>query len=112
MNFAKFFYNNCTDELCKDDLLVELQKTNGVGPYTANVIASHVFRNTSSIALDCWSRKILSNYIYGESDMDPILLQNNMEKDFSSLKGIISLYVIEYEYLNNPVVPLLNDEKK
>lgn len=115
LNFAKFFYNNCDDELyelCRDDLLVELQNINGVGPYTANVIASHVFRNTSSIALDCWNRKILSNYIYGESDMDPILLQKNMEKDFSYLRGIISLYVIESEYLNNPVVPLINDEHK
>lgn len=111
-NYASFFSNysdNDLRKLNKDVLLKLLEGIKGVGIYTANVIVSSALRDTQTIAFDSWNRKILANRLYNIECDTADNLKLRILNDFGSYAGIIALYVIENEYKENPVVPLLGD---
>ncbi|MDD2245119.1 MAG: hypothetical protein PHT79_11165 [Syntrophomonadaceae bacterium] len=110
-NYARYFVDNDDNSLQsydKETLLKELQTIKGVGPYTANVIAAHSLRDFKAIPFDSWNRKIIGGRLFGKSDLEASVLQNMMENMFGDYAGLIALYLIEYEYINNPVVPLID----
>jgi len=110
INYARFFYDNDEADLWaskKTELLEKLQTIKGVGPYTSNVVASHALRDTQAIPLDSWNRKILTNVIYNQDNIEKNLLHDMLCQDFGNYAGIISTYIIENEYASKPVVPLL-----
>jgi 3-methyladenine DNA glycosylase/8-oxoguanine DNA glycosylase len=110
-NFAEFFSKRKDTELrklSKQELLEKLQTIKGVGPYTSNIVVSHALRDKSAISLDSWNRKILSNRIYSRDLLESDELQDMLYNNFGDYAGIISMYVIENEYMNKPVVPLYN----
>jgi 3-methyladenine DNA glycosylase/8-oxoguanine DNA glycosylase len=109
-NYATFFNNNYEDDLwklSKAELLEKLQTIKGVGPYTSNVVASHALRDTQAVSLDSWNRKILSKNIYNREPIEKDELNDMLCRDFDKYAGIISTYIIENVYSENPVVPLL-----
>jgi 3-methyladenine DNA glycosylase/8-oxoguanine DNA glycosylase len=109
-NYTMFFNDNDEDnlwKLSKIELLKRLQSIKGVGPYTSNVVASHALRDTQAIPLDSWNRKILSKNIYNREAIEKDDLYSMLYHDFNKYAGIISTYIIENAYSENPVVPLL-----
>jgi endonuclease III len=112
INYAKFFVLNHELDLRKLDkqaLLEKLQTIKGVGPYTSNVVASHALRDKKIIPLDSWNRKILSETIYNTAMLDKEELRQLLIDDFGDYAGLIALYVIENEYIDNPVVKLIDE---
>jgi 3-methyladenine DNA glycosylase/8-oxoguanine DNA glycosylase len=115
INYANFFVCNKNRDLLrldKQNLLEKLQTIKGVGPYTSNVIASHALRDTRAIPLDSWNRGILSNRIYNRNVIDKEDLQKMLHDDFGDYAGLVALYVIESEYINQPIVPLYCQRKQ
>jgi 3-methyladenine DNA glycosylase/8-oxoguanine DNA glycosylase len=113
INYAQYFTCNKSlqaEGMDKKTLLSNLQTIKGVGPYTATVITSSALRDTSAIPLDSWNRKILSKVIYQQDSIDKQNLYDMLIKDFENYAGLVSLYVIENEYKDDPVVPLLDED--
>jgi 3-methyladenine DNA glycosylase/8-oxoguanine DNA glycosylase len=111
-NYADFFSKNDESELrklSKDNLLTLLETIKGVGTYTSNIVASSALRDTKAIPFDAWNRKILASRLYAADPDDTDVLKIRINNDFGEYAGLIAMYVIENEYINNPVVPLLNE---
>lgn len=89
-----------------DEIIIELLKIKGVGPYTAGIIASSVFRNPREYGLDVWNRKILSRRLTGTDDLLPDYLRNLIESEFAPYEGLAVEMLVEAEYLNQPVCPI------
>lgn len=110
-NYAEFFCDHSEISLrkmSKEEIISALQRIKGVGTYTSNVVSASALRDSSSIPLDSWNRKILSLSLYNYENLSPECLMNNMNSDFGDIAGLIALYAIEYEYISKPVVPLLS----
>lgn len=111
-NYADFFSKNSELELRKlgkEELLSLLETIKGVGKYTSNIVASSALRDTKAIPFDSWNRKILASRLYDADSLDTEYLRVQIEKDFGEFSGLIAMYVIENEYIGNPVVPLLKE---
>lgn len=109
-NYAEFFSKNCENKLrklSKDDLLALLETIKGVGTYTSSVVASSALRDTKAIPFDAWNRKILASRLYEADFTDTEALRMRIIRDFGDFSGLIAMYVIENEYIEKPVVPLL-----
>ncbi len=111
-NYAAFFSDNhegVLEELDEISLINKLQTIKGVGPYTSNVIASHVMRSKTAIPLDCWNRKILGKVLYQDETIEGQKLLRNMSDDFQGICGVIALYIIENQFKNCPVTSLIDE---
>ena len=109
-NYAEFFSKRTDSELRqlnKDDLLMLLETIKGVGSYTSNIVASSALRDTTAIPFDAWNKKILASRLYGADPTDTDALRKRIVSDFGEFSGLIAMYVIENEYIEKPVVPLL-----
>ncbi|WP_030303234.1 hypothetical protein [Streptomyces katrae] len=106
--FAAFFTDHTSDELAGEDLVEVFQEIKGVGPYTAAVMASHASRDPSVFGIDVWNRKILARRIFDAADADPTAITRRMNDLFPGHAGTAALYLVEHEYLNAPVAPLLD----
>ncbi len=110
-NYADFFSKNRETELrrlTKSDLLNSLETIKGVGPYTSNIVAASALRDRKAIPLDAWNRKILASGLYSIDYLEKGDLLKRITSDFEEYSGLIAMYVIEYEYLDKPVVPLIS----
>ena len=81
-----------------------------VGTYTSNIVASSALRDTEAIPFDAWNRKILASRLYGTDSADTEALRARIVSDFGKYAGLIAMYVIENEYIDKPVVPLIPDK--
>lgn len=110
-NYSDFFSKNDDADLQKLDkekLLTLLETIKGVGKYTSNIVASSALRDTKAIPFDAWNRKILASKLYSVNPADPESLWTRINEDFGEFAGLIAMYVIESEYIDKPVVPLLS----
>lgn len=108
-HFAAFFRDHTTEDLQGTDHLVELfQEIKGVGPYTAAVMASHASGDPAVFGLDVWNRKILARRLLGLEDADAEDITGRMSDLFAGYAGMAALYLVEHEFLEAPVAPLLN----
>lgn len=110
-NYSDFFSkNNETDlrKLDKEELLTLLETIKGVGTYTSNIVASSALRDTKAIPFDAWNRKILASKLYDADPSDAETLRARINGDFGAFAGLIAMYVIENEYIDKPVVPLMS----
>ncbi|OEV09321.1 hypothetical protein [Streptomyces nanshensis] len=106
--FAAFFRDYPAEELtAAHDLEQTFQQIKGVGPYTAAIMASHASRDTASFGLDVWNRKILARRLLSADDAAPEAVNHRLNELFPGHAGTAGLYLVEYEYLNAPVAPLL-----
>jgi 3-methyladenine DNA glycosylase/8-oxoguanine DNA glycosylase len=109
--FAEFFIEHDPDtfELTdKESLMTEFQTIKGVGPYTAAIIASHAVRDHSAIGLDVWNRKILARKLLGLDDAEAETVRAEMSRLFPGWEGLVGLYLVEEEYVENPASPLVH----
>lgn len=107
--FAKFFSEVDDDELRalgRDTVLSRLQSIKGVGPYTANIVASHALRDKGVVALDVWNTKIAGVAFLGREDASAEEVSVELHRILPGLAGLALLYLIEYKYYKNPVAPL------
>lgn len=112
-NYADFFSTNKESELrklSKKELLATLETIKGVGTYTSSIVASSALRDTEAIPFDAWNRKILASRLYGTDSADTEALRARIVSDFGKYAGLIAMYVIENEYIDKPVVPLIPDK--
>ncbi len=107
--FAEFFAGRDSEleGAGGEELPTQFQQVKGVGPYTASVIASHASRDPSALGLDVWNRKLLARYLMGADDAGPGEVMAAVTRLFPGNQGLAALYLIEYEYSRQPVVPLL-----
>lgn len=89
-----------------DATIIELLKIKGIGPYTAGIIASSVFRNPREYGLDVWNRKVLSRHLTGSDDLPPDSLRDLIRKEFAPYEGLAVEMLVESEYLHQPVCPI------
>lgn len=109
--YADFFCSRGERELMAcpmQELMEELRSINGVGPYTANVIASHALRDTSAIAIDVWNRRILSAELLGHEDADADDIRQVLRSICPKYEGLAAMYLVEYRYIDCPVSPLID----
>lgn len=114
LNYADFFQLHKDNELRtleREELLSMLKTIKGVGPYTSNIVASSALRDKTAIPFDSWNRKILAEKLYSSDPNDLADLHSRIVNDFGEYAGLISMYVIENEYKDNPVVPLMEYEE-
>ena len=107
--FAAFFATQDDDELRRmppNEVMSCLQIIKGVGPYTANIVTSHALRDWNAIPLDVWNRKILAKALLGSDDAEPQAVRCKCESVFPNCAGLASLYLIEHEYMKNPMCQL------
>lgn len=110
VEYVQFFNENSESflrGLSKNDILKQLQKIKGVGPYTADVIASSVLRGKKEVGLDCWNSKILGKYFYNDENISIEELGKKINNDLGEDAGMISMYVIEDLFKNCSPAPLL-----
>jgi len=110
-NYAEFFSKHDENELrklSKENLLTLLETIKGVGTYTSNIVASSALRDKEAIPFDSWNRKILASRLYGTDLDDNERLRERIVSDFRKYAGLIAMYVIENEYIEKPVVPLIS----
>ena len=108
--FAEFFIDNNPDTFeatGKELMMQEFQTIKGVGPYTAGVIASHAVRDHSAIGIDVWNRKILARKLLGLEDAQADVVRAEMAQLFPGWEGLAGLYLVEEEYVHEPVSPLV-----
>lgn len=107
--FASFFAEHSAEleGATNDDLTAKFQEIKGVGPYTAAVIASHASRDPSALGLDVWNRKLLARHLMNTDDASPEAVRAVVTGMFPGYEGLAALYLIEYEYAENPVAPLM-----
>lgn len=111
VEYVRFFNENAESflrSLSKGMLLQQLQKIKGVGPYTANVIASSVLRGKKEVGLDCWNSKILGDYYYRDANISLEELSKRVNNDFGDNAGMISMYVVEDLYIACSPAPLID----
>lgn len=89
-----------------DATIVELLKIKGIGPYTAGIIASSVFKNPREYGLDVWNRRILSRRLIGSDDLPPDSLRDLIRNEFAPYEGLAVEMLVESEYLRQPVCPI------
>lgn len=109
--FAEFFIEHDPDQLestDKQSLMTKFQTIKGVGPYTAAVIASHAVRDHSAIGLDVWNRKILARKLLNQDDADAEVVRAKLAQLFPGWEGLVGLYLVEEEYVANPVSALVD----
>jgi 3-methyladenine DNA glycosylase/8-oxoguanine DNA glycosylase len=110
--YAKFFSRNDDDNLREqpsETVVTQLRDIYGVGPYTANVIASHALRDDAAVPLDVWNRKIFARRL-GLRSSTPGSVGRAMALRFGALSGIAALYLVESEFLAAPLQPLLTEQ--
>jgi 3-methyladenine DNA glycosylase/8-oxoguanine DNA glycosylase len=78
-----------------------------VGPYTAAVSASRASRDPAAFGIDVWNRKILARRLLDADDAAPETVMTRLNELFPGYAGTAGLYLVEHEYLTNPVAPLL-----
>lgn len=108
--FAEFFTQHDPDEVdhaSKAELMSEFQTINGVGPYTASIIAGHAVRDPSALGLDVWNRKLLARCFLGVDDTDAEAVMTEMTRLFPGYEGLAGLYVVEDAYRDQAVVGLV-----
>ncbi|MFD7614389.1 DNA-3-methyladenine glycosylase family protein [Streptomyces sp. NPDC059828] len=107
-HYAAFFRDHSTEELrASDDLMAAVQEIKGVGPYTAAVIASHASRDPAAFGIDVWNRKILARRLLDTDDAAPDTVMTRLHTLFPGHAGTAGLYLVENEFLQAPVAPLL-----
>lgn len=111
--FAEFFIEHDPDLVETTDkasLMTKFQTIKGVGPYTAAVIASHAVRDHSAIGLDVWNRKILARKLLDEevAEAEAEVVRAEMARQFPGWEGLVGLYLVEEEYVENPVAALVD----
>lgn len=112
--FTKFFIALDDDSLVgapHDRVVAQLQGVRGVGPYTSGVIASSALRDPAAIAIDVWNRRLLARRIFGVEDMSARELEEKCRTIFPGYAGLAALYLIEFEYKDKPLDPLLPNHK-
>lgn len=108
--FAAYFSTHDSDrflKLSRDHFFEELQSIRGVGPYTAGIIESHAFRRTDSVGLDSWNRKIVAKALLGKVDAPAARVLAKLTKQFPNYEGTALMYLVEDEFVDTPVVPLI-----
>lgn len=110
--FGEFFLDEGA-ELTSDapTLREKLMNVRGVGPYTASIICSHAGRDTATVGLDVWNRKLLANRLLGVDDASSDDVVKALDKSLPGYQGLGATYLIEYEYMSKPVVPILRDHR-
>lgn len=111
--FAHYFAKHDPDlfmQLDRESIMAELQSIKGVGPYTAGVIASHALRDTEAVGLDTWNRKIVAKALLELDDAEPDLVLAKLKELFPGYPGTALMYLVENEYINSPVVPLISEK--
>lgn len=83
----------------------ELVEIRGIGPFTANVIASHALRRMDEPALDVWSTRIVGAR-YGMPEVNREAVQAQLRADYPAFEALALLYMIEDDYRKTPLVPL------
>lgn len=110
ISFAEFFSgrDDLTDFFSQssDATIAELLKIKGVGPYTAGVIASSVFRNPRQYGLDVWNRKILSQLLTGSDELSNDSLRDLIREEFAPYEGLAVEMLVESVHLVRPVCPI------
>lgn len=103
------FFRERGDLLSADaDLLAQFQSVKGVGPYTTAIVASHASRDPSALGLDVWNRKILARHLLNVEDADPKEVMRACTSAFPGYEGLAALYLLEYEYIDKPLAPLVS----
>lgn len=113
--FSKFFSEVDDDELRalgRDAVLSRLQSIKGVGPYTANIVASHALRDKAVVALDVWNTKIAGSAFLGREDASSEEVTAELQRVMPGVAGLALLYLIEHKYYRNPVAPLASKMKQ
>jgi 3-methyladenine DNA glycosylase/8-oxoguanine DNA glycosylase len=107
--YAEFFQSEGASlaGVADNDLMVEFQKIKGVGPYTAAVIASHASRDPSALGIDVWNRKLLARHLMGVDDASVEAVMAACKAAFSGYEAVGAMYLIEFEYMSQPVAPLM-----
>lgn len=108
--FAGFFSAMDDDDLReqpREHVLEALQSIKGVGPYTAGVVASHALRDPAAVGLDVWNTKLAGRAFLGREDANSTEVRAALEKTVPGNAGLALLYLVEHQYLANPLVPLL-----
>lgn len=93
----------------REAVLQQLEGIKGVGPYTANVIASHALQDDSALPLDVWNRRIFARRLAMKSDEAPKVALA-MRRRFRSLAGLAALYFIEHQFISHPLQPLEDEQ--
>jgi 3-methyladenine DNA glycosylase/8-oxoguanine DNA glycosylase len=90
-------------------LIQELQSIKGIGPYSANVIASSALRDTRAVPLDVWNVRLLSKALFDKDSRDADRVLRRLGRLFPEYEGLAALYFLENAYLHNPMAPLMHD---
>ncbi|MGK9464851.1 DNA-3-methyladenine glycosylase family protein (plasmid) [Streptomyces sp. G6] len=107
-HYAAYFRDHSTEDLkAAGNLMEAVQEIKGVGPYTAAVIASHASRDPAAFGIDVWNRKILARRLLDADDAAPETVMTRLNELFPGYAGTAGLYLVEHEYLTNPVASLL-----
>ncbi len=85
----------------------ELVKVRGIGPFTANVIASHALRKASEPALDAWNTPIAARHLGMTEQASRSDVQSRLMREYPGWAALALLYMVEAEYATHPVVPLM-----
>jgi 3-methyladenine DNA glycosylase/8-oxoguanine DNA glycosylase len=113
--FASYFATHDPErflKLSRERVFDELQSIRGVGPYTAGIIESHAFRRTDSVGLDSWNRKIAAKALLGKADAPVQGVRAKLKKQFPAYEGTALMYLVENEFIDAPVVPLIDVEAR
>lgn len=108
--FAEYFGAHpmlVTEDSDKEAMMEQLKTIKGVGPYTAAIIAGHAIRDMSALGLDVWNRKLLAQAVLKKTDAEPDEVKAEMSRLFPGYEGLAALYLIEHNYIEEPMVPLV-----
>jgi len=106
---TKFFLDVDDDglrSLNRQNVLSKLKSIKGIGPYTANIIASHALRDPNAAALDGWNTKIAAKVFLDREDVTANEMCAEIQRIIPGFAGLALLYLTEYNYLDKPVSPI------
>lgn len=92
-----------------NDASSELQKINGIGPYSASIALFAYNRHPNFINFDVWNRKILADFIFGK-EVEKEVLEAKCEKLWGRFKGYAALYVIEDYFVRHSELQRTGEE--
>lgn len=87
-------------------LMETLCRIKGVGPYTAGIVASSVFRDPRAYGLDVWKRKIIGTALALDKSMSDLDLRNLLTSRYAPYEGLVVDMLVESACLPSPVCPV------
>ncbi len=108
VSVADFFRHRptCCPEGGRAGLMELLCRIKGVGPYTAGIVASSVFRDPRAYGLDVWKRKIITSSLELDGDMGDQELRAHLASRYAPYEGLVVDLLVERACMGEPVCPV------